>query len=192
MFNRTHCAWTACGCVVVLAVSGCANSAQTGAAGGAGLGAIVGQVAGRDTESTLIGAGVGAGVGYIIGNEMDKKEAQEQQRDMQQAKRTSQAYEHEDLAPLAGTRWNVISLEPQDVTPPYASKLIEFRPDGQVATTTTDKAGAVTTETERYRVVGTTLIVNRPGYLINARYNISGDELTVSCEKFSAVLKRMK
>lgn len=180
-------------CVIMgLTATGCANKAQTGAAGGAGFGAIVGQIAGRDTKSTLIGAGVGAGVGYIIGNEVDKKEAQEQQREMQQARRTSQSYEYEDLSPLAGTRWQVISLEPQDYAPEYASKMVEFRNDGQVVTTTTDKTGAMSTESERYRVVGNTLIVNRPGYLINARFAVTGNELTVSCEQFSAVLKSMK
>ena len=45
---------------------------------------------------------------------------------------------------------------------------------------------------ERYRVVGKALIVNKPGYLINATYGISGNELIVSADDFRAVLKRLK
>lgn len=56
-------------------LSGCQNSAQTGAGIGALAGAGIGQLAGGDTESTLIGAGIGTAGGYIIGNEADKKKA---------------------------------------------------------------------------------------------------------------------
>ena len=45
---------------------------------------------------------------------------------------------------------------------------------------------------ERYRVVGNTLIINRPGYLINARYGIEGDEMIVDAEQFRAVLRRIR
>ena len=44
---------------------------------------------------------------------------------------------------------------------------------------------------EGYRVVGSTLIVNEPGLLINARFKISGEEMIVDAEDFSAVLRRM-
>ena len=50
----------------------------------------------------------------------------------------------------------------------------------------------VPTDGERYRVVEDTLIVNKPGYIINARFGISGDQLIVSAEDFRAVLKRMR
>ena len=65
------------------------------------------------------------------------------------------------------------------------------RPKG-VITTTTNLDGSVDITDERYRVVGDTLIVNKPGYLINARFGIVGDELIVSAEDFRAVLKRMR
>jgi hypothetical protein len=49
----------------------------------------------------------------------------------------------------------------------------------------------MTVTEERYRIVGDTLIINKPGYLINAEYQISGDELIVNCEQFRAVLRRI-
>jgi hypothetical protein len=48
----------------------------------------------------------------------------------------------------------------------------------------------MTVTEERYRIVGNTLIINKPGYLVNAEYKISGDELIVNCQQFRAVLKR--
>ncbi len=59
-------------------------------------------------------------------------------------------------------------------------------------TTTTNPDGSVDIFDERYRVVGSALIVNKPGYMINAQFGISGDEMIVSAEKFRAVLKRIR
>ena len=58
----------------LLALSSCANNAQTGALGGAAGGALIGQAIGHNTGATLIGAAVGGGIGYMIGNEMDKND----------------------------------------------------------------------------------------------------------------------
>ncbi|MEM1107687.1 MAG: glycine zipper domain-containing protein [Planctomycetota bacterium] len=59
---------------VLLFLSGCQTSAQSGAAIGAGIGVLAGQAIGGNTEDTLIGGVIGAGTGYVIGNEIDKQE----------------------------------------------------------------------------------------------------------------------
>ena len=91
-----------------------------------------------------------------------------------------------------GSRWQLVSLSPRDYVPPYTSKIIEFRPYGRVISTTTKPDGTVEVMDETYRVVGDTLIVNKPGYIINARYRVEGDQLIVSAEEFSAVLQRLR
>ncbi|UCC31107.1 MAG: glycine zipper 2TM domain-containing protein [Phycisphaerales bacterium] len=164
-----------------VAVDGCATKGRTGAAVGGGLGAIIGQAVGRDTEATLIGAAVGGGVGYIIGNEADKKEAE---------KLSTADYSQQAGSPLSGTSWKVISLV-TDKPNPYRSIVVEFRQDGRVITTKTSPSGSVTRHDERYRVVGTTLIVNKPGYLINAKYRIDGNDLIIDAERIRAVLRRL-
>jgi outer membrane lipoprotein SlyB len=210
--NTINLQTSTCTAVVVsslIVLGGCENAAQKGALGGAGVGALVGQLAGRDTGSTLVGAGIGAGVGYIIGNEKDKKQAKQQTEELKRAQASTQqpassqttsqvrttttttTYQVQDLAPLAGTRWQLLSINPSDTVPAYVSKLIEFRPDGRVVTTTTDPDGNVDVDQERYRVVGDTLIVNQPGYLINAKFRFSGQQLIISAEDFSAVLKKL-
>lgn len=78
-----------------------------------------------------------------------------------------------------------------DNAKPYESIIVEFRHDGRVITTKTESGGTVTRHDERYRVVGNTLIVNKPGYLINARFRIDGNDLIIDAEQVRAVLTRL-
>lgn len=199
---------------LAILAAGCQNSAQTGVVAGAGVGALMGQAIGRNTTATLIGTGVGAGVGYIIGNERDKSRAEDLSR--QQAQRiaalesaqnrpapasapmspgTSVAAEvrvtHSEIGGLGGTRWAVVSVNPKESLGSFASMIVEFRNDGRVMTTTTTREGQIRTADESYRVVGDTLIINRPGYIINARFQETPDQLIVSADRFSAVLQRL-
>jgi hypothetical protein len=169
-----------------LAMSSCSTSAGTGALAGGGIGALAGQVIGHDTESTLIGAAVGTGIGYIIGNEKDKDHAVE----LESASHATPPTNNE-VAPLGGSRWRVTSIHPSNAVPAHTSKIVEFRPDGRVITTTTSSNGHVQTADESYRVVNTTLIINKPGYLVNAQYRITGDQMTVTADKFTAELQRL-
>lgn len=193
---------------------GCQTSGQTGVLAGGGLGALMGQAIGGNTAGTLIGAGVGAGVGYIIGNEMDKQRSeqlatQRHQEAMAAANAPRPAtpapsgsrggtvtivpapVTHNQVGSLGGTRWMLVSINPRSAAPPHVSLVIEFRPNGRAITTITGIDGAITVDDESYRVVDSTLILNRPGYLINARFQISGDEMIVSSENLSAVLRRL-
>ncbi len=174
-------------CVLAMIVVGCETAARTGALAGGGIGALAGQAIGGNTQSTLIGAAVGTGIGYIIGNEKDKEKAKE----MNQKSKTHN-YTHTEVGPLGGTRWLVADISPKTRVMPYVSKIVEFRAYGRVITTTTNPDGTVDVTDERYRVVGNTLVVNKPGLLINAQYGISGDQMIVSAEDFRAVLKRIK
>ena len=168
----------------LLAGAGCKSQGQTGALIGTGIGALAGQAIGGDTGATLVGAAVGGGIGYIIGNEKDKEHAKE----MSKAQQTPT---HNEVGALGGTRWIVVSLNPRDKVPPYTSKIIEFKKNGRVITTTTKPDGHVEVFDETYRVVGNTLVINKPGYLVNARFGVSGNQMTVSAEEFSVVLRRL-
>ena len=172
--------------ILIAQISGCATRGQTGALAGGGMGALVGQAIGHSTEATLIGAAVGTGIGYIIGNEVDKKKA----REMSRASRASD-YAHEEVTPLAGTRWQVVSIVPRDFVPEFTSKIVEFGPQGKLTTTTTYPDGNLGVAREYYRVVGKTLVVNKPGYLINAEYGLFDDQLILDAEEARAVLKRI-
>jgi len=168
--------------VTLLFGAGCATKGQTGALAGAGAGAAIGGLAnmhGSWGATALVGAGVGAGVGYLIGNEQDKKDA---------AKRQSAS--EDELKPLVGSTWQVISIVPK---PEKAHKSIvaHFRPDGNVVITKTDMQGKVETSTEKYRIVGSTLILNKPDYVENTKFKIEGDRLIVDYGNGSVVLQRV-
>jgi hypothetical protein len=160
-------------------VAGCQTKGGTGAVGGAGVGALVGQAVGGNTQATLIGAGVGTGLGYIIGNEADKKDAKKREK--------ARANE---LAPLAGTSWQLVSATPPPERP-AKSIIARFNSDGSLTTTRVFDDGSSTSDTEKYRVVGDTLIVNKPDYIINAKYRIEGNQLHLSAADRRVVMTRV-
>ena len=166
--------------VASLTVAGCATKSQTGALAGAGMGALIGQVIGRNTVGTLIGAGVGAGIGYLIGNERDKQDALDRQ-----AKGLPP-----ETGPLGGTKWKAVKVNPAPANP-YKKYVFEFTKDGRLNTTKTFSDGSQEIDQERYRVVGNKLIINDPGYIINAKYSLKGKRLTITSDKFTAVLTRI-
>ena len=129
--------------------------------------------------TALLGAGVGAGIGYLIGNEKDKENAEHRQ----------QATE-EELRPLAGTTWQVIRVEPRPRRS-HMSIVSHFMHDGRVVTTKTHMDGRVEKTTERYRIVGSTLILSTPDYVENARFRIERDKLYIDYGNGSAVLQRV-
>ena len=173
-----------------LALAGCAtteySSTAKGTAWGAGLGAVAGGLYGGHGSDALIGAAIGAGVGYLIGNEQDKRKAQQ----MSEQSRTSN-YSHNETGPIGGTRWRLSDWSPKDGNEDFRGKTFEFGRDGWVKTTTTHKDGRVTTESENYRVVGNTLIVNRGDYLVNYKFNLQGSQLTLDTNRVRAVLVRI-
>lgn len=173
-------------CCALLVLTGCATSAQTGALGGAGAGALMGQLIGHSTGATLIGSGIGMGLGYIIGNEMDKKKAQEKS-----AKTKANNYNHDETGDLGGTRWKQTSIYPKPKEPESGVVMLEFQREGHLITTTTYRDGTVDVEDERYRVVGDTIVINRPGYLINGKYRIDGNMLVIDASNYSAVYQRL-
>ncbi len=170
------CVFAICVCVLLLLPAGCETRAQTGTLAGTGIGALAGQAIGRSTEATLIGAAIGAGAGYIIGNEQDKKAAKE--HDLNQP------------TVLTGTKWQVVNLVMEE-KPEFISMFVEFKPNGEVVTTRHEPGGTMTITEERYRIVGDTLIINKTDYIINAKYVIQGDTMTVNCQQFRAVLERI-
>lgn len=170
----------------ILISTGCETGGKTGALAGAGIGALAGQAIGGNTAGTLIGAAVGTGIGYMIGNEQDKKHAREMSQNQ-----PPNAPTNSEVGTLGGTRWKLVSLSPQSITTPYTSKIVEFRPNGRVITTTTRSNGTVAVYDESYRVLGDTLIINKPGYLINARFSQSAGQLIITTEEFRAVLQRL-
>ncbi len=174
------------GCLLTLLAAGCETGGQTGALAGAGIGALAGQAIGGNTTATLIGAGVGTGIGYIIGNEDDKKKSRRYS-----AETRSRDYDHDEEGPFPGTKWSLVSVNPKNRVPEGSTVTVEFGSNSHVLTTYTYPDGTVNSENERYRVVGEYLIVNSPNYLVNYNYKLTGDQLILKCDEFTATLRKM-
>jgi len=174
---------------------------------GAGLGALLGQAMGHDTGSTIAGAVVGAGVGRVVG----KKKEQEQEAQATQAAPPQQTAALAPSAPagqptapaavagaddpaqaLYDSFWQVESIMPKDIVPPFFSKLVLFLRDGRVQTVTTTPEGKASLNDESFSAVGDTLVVSKPDLQVQVKYKVEGDQLILSAEKFSAVLKRVR
>ena len=170
-------------CMSLALGAGCATNAQTGALTGAGAGALIGGLAnmhGSWGATALLGAGIGAGAGYLIGNEQDKKNAER--------RRTVNT---EELSPLAGTTWEVVSIVPEP-RESYKSIVSHFRNDGNVVTTKTSMDGQEWRTTERYRIVGSTLILSHADYVENTSFRIEGRRLTIDYGNGNTVLERVR
>lgn len=151
-------------CLVVLAASACSTGRGTGTLAGGGVGGLLGGIFGG-WQGAAIGSAVGAGTGYIIGNEIDQKKA----RDMEKVPAA-------ELMPFMGTRWVLTELTSKEGIQ-FQSVDVEFRRDGIVEVKKVEKGGLTTITQERYRVVGGILIVNKPGYVANVEYTLSGNTL---------------
>ncbi len=169
-----------CSVAIVLFQSGCETKAQTGGLMGAGIGALAGQAIGGSTGATLLGAGIGGGAGYLIGNEQDKKAAKR--------------YSYDTQTPLTGTKWQMVNLTMENEPPPqYESYFVEFKPNGEMVSTINEPGGTQTITEERYRIVGNTMIISRPSYIVNAVYRVQGNTMTVEVlDDFRAVLRRVQ
>ena len=81
--------------------------------------------------------------------------------------------------------------------PSYRQMYLSFEPGSQLVTTKVLLNGQLLKTVEIYRLAGGTLIINRPaangepGYIINANYNVSGDQITISSPDFSVTATRV-
>jgi hypothetical protein len=166
-----------------LLAAGCESKRQTGALTGAGAGALVGALvtgggAGSKIGGALIGAGIGALGGYVIGNEMDRKDAQSRQ------------VREDELRPLAGTSWKLVKITPKPVNK-IKSMTSTYHNNGSVVTNTVYADGRTETETEKYRIVGSTIIFSKPDYVVNARYALQGNKLTLDTGESTVLFERI-
>ena len=84
----------------------------------------------------------------------------------------------------------LFSLVKKDM-PEYTSIFVEFKPNGEIVTTRHEPGGTMTVTEERHRIAGDTLIINKAGYMINAKYQVQGNQMVVDCQQFRAVLERI-
>lgn len=96
----------------------------------------------------------------------------------------------EDTRPLGNTKWQVMSITPKPGMA-YESMLFNFRPDGNLVETTRLADGSVKSETSRYHIVGSTMIINKPKRDLNIRFKVEGNSLIMDTGEYSMLLLRV-
>ena len=186
----------AVGCTTSKATKG----AGVGAAGGSLAGLAIGSLTGSAGTGAAIGAVAGTALGYVVGNEMDKSEAQAQaareQAALDKSKITEDpktAYHETKANPLVGTSWRVVSLKGPRPIAEYKDMVVTFQTNTQVTTLTVLKDGKTITNAEPYRVVDDILILtdSDKGQMINTRYSIKGNLMTISGEGWNIIMDKM-
>ncbi len=85
----------------------------------------------------------------------------------------------------------MLSLVSDRAPEDYASIVVTFQTNDKVTTLVTYRNGDFETQPESYRVVGNTMVINGPDYIVNAEYLMTGDELILSAPNFRSVMERV-
>jgi hypothetical protein len=95
------------------------------------------------------------------------------------------------LTPLSNTKWRVTSINPKPQKG-YASMVLIFQPDGNLVQTTVYPDRSEKSETFRYYIIGSTLLINKPKCNVNARFKIEGGILAIDTVEAGMILEPTK
>lgn len=94
------------------------------------------------------------------------------------------------LGPFPNTKWKIASIVPKPEKI-FKSIIFSFQPDGNVVETTDYPDGKVETSTNKYTVVGSTLLISKPGNSTNARFRIDGNTMLVDTGVYSIIFEKV-
>ena len=94
------------------------------------------------------------------------------------------------LGPFPNTKWRMTSIVPKPAKP-FKTMSLSFQADGNVMETTEYPDGKVETSTNKYSVLGATLLISKPGNNTNMRYRIDGKTMLVDTGVYSIILEQM-
>jgi hypothetical protein len=94
------------------------------------------------------------------------------------------------LGPFPNTKWKIASIVPKPEKT-FKSIIFSFQPDGNVVETTDYPDGKVETSTNKYTVVGSTLLISKPGNSTNARFRIDGNTMLVDTGVYSIIFEKV-
>jgi hypothetical protein len=96
----------------------------------------------------------------------------------------------EQLGPFPNTKWKITSIVPK-LEKVFKSISFSFQSDGTMVETTEEPDGKVVTSTQKYRVLGATMLLSKPGANTNVRFRIDGKTMLVDTGVYSIILEQM-
>jgi hypothetical protein len=94
-----------------------------------------------------------------------------------------------DAEALGNTRWRLRSIRPR-IESPFKSTEFSFERSGILVESGELPNGTIYTDTHRYRVVGSTLVLTKGGRTSVATFRVEGDTLNIDGDDYSLTLER--
>jgi hypothetical protein len=94
------------------------------------------------------------------------------------------------LGPFPNTKWKITSIVPKPEKP-YKSISFSFQPDGTMVETTEQPDGQIVSSTQKYQVLGGTMLLSKKGSNTNVRFRIDGNTMIVDTGAYSVILEKM-
>jgi len=94
-----------------------------------------------------------------------------------------------DTEPLGNTRWRLVSARPR-VESPFKSTEFSFERSGILVESGEVPNGTIYTDTHRYRIVGSTLVLTKSGRTSVATFRVEGNTLTIDGEDYNLTLEQ--
>lgn len=97
----------------------------------------------------------------------------------------------QDADLLRGTRWRVSAVQPK-VDNFLRGTEFSFEGGGILVESAELPNGTIFTDTHRYRVLGSTLVLTKAGSTTVTLFRIEGDTLTIEADSHSIILERIR
>jgi hypothetical protein len=93
-----------------------------------------------------------------------------------------------DTEPLGNTRWRIRSISPR-VENVFKGTELSFERSGVLVESAELQNGTIYTDTHRYRIVGSALVLTKDGHTAVALFKIEGNTLTIDTDGYSFTLE---
>jgi hypothetical protein len=95
-----------------------------------------------------------------------------------------------DTQPLGNTRWRIASINPS-VENQFKGTEFFFERSGVLVESAELPNGTIYTDTHRYRVLGSTLVLAKDGFTTVALFRVEGDTLNIDGDNYRLILNRI-
>jgi hypothetical protein len=92
--------------------------------------------------------------------------------------------------PLGNTRWRIRNIRPR-VENVFKGTEFSFERSGVLVESAELANGTIYTDTHRYRIVGSTLVLTKDGHTAVALFKIEGNTLTIDADGYSLTLEEI-
>jgi hypothetical protein len=95
-----------------------------------------------------------------------------------------------DTEPLGNTRWRITNIRPR-IENLFKDTEFSFERNGILVESAELPNGTIFTDTHRYRVIGSALVLTKDGHTAVALFKVEGNTLNIDADDYSFTLERV-